>query len=263
MGFQLSEIKLLGLPRHRQMLLSRMKMKVLTNIPENIKKRIFYGRKCYCPVCESPIREYEQFGHIAKLWCPVCTSMRWQRFAWLFLKDCTNLFDGTSKKMLHIAPEIAFEPRLKQVPNLDYLTGDLLDPKVMLKVDVTNIPFPDGAFDVIFCSHVMEHVPDDRKALHEFVRVLSANGWVIFLVPIRMNQRTDEDLTVTDPREREKRFGQQDHVRYYGWDFEERLEEAGFQVDVVRASDMVEDTQFEEMGIDRKEVLFYCRKKQL
>lgn len=116
MGFQLSEIKMISLSRHRQMLLSRLKMKVLLSIPEGLKKVLFYGKRYYCPVCASNIRKYERFGHITKSWCPVCASMKWQRLGWLFLQSHTNLFDETPKKMLHIAPEIAFEPRLQQIP---------------------------------------------------------------------------------------------------------------------------------------------------
>lgn len=261
MGFQLSELKLMGLARHRQMLWSRIKMKLLLALPETWKKAGFYGKAHYCPVCASHIRHYQPFGHMTQSWCPVCASMQWQRFAWLFLQQQTNLWDGKPKRMLHIAPEIAFEPRLRRIANLDYLTGDLCNPHVMVKLDVTDIPFADQSFDVIFCSHVMEHVPDDRKALREFVRVLSTDGWAVFLVPIRMHRRTDEDLKVTDPQERERRFGQHDHVRFYGWDFEERLTESGFHVTVVRASDRLTAKQCEQMGIHAKEVLFYCRKQ--
>ncbi len=260
MNLLLSKMKLIGLPRHRQMLLSTAQMKVLLCLPDKVKKGLFHGRNYYCPVCENHISEYQRFGHIAKLWCPVCTSMRWHRLAWLFLQSHTNLFDEKPKKMLHIAPEVAFEPRLKRVNNLDYVTGDLYKPQVMVKMDVTEIPFPDSSFDAIFCSHVMEHIPDDKKALREFFRVLSSGGWAVFMVPIRMKKLTDEDPEVTDPTEREKRFGQQDHVRFYGWDFEKRLKEAGFGVTVVRANDIVDPNQFEYMGISDKEVLFYCEK---
>jgi SAM-dependent methyltransferase len=260
MYFQLSEIKIIGLTRHRQMLLSRMKMRILQNLPEKFKKVLFYGKNCYCPVCESYIHRYEAFGHLTRSWCPVCSSMRWQRFGWLFLKKRTNLFDGIPKKMLHIAPEVSFEPRLKQVTNLDYLTGDLFDPNVMVKMDVTDIPFPNNSFDTIFCSHVMEHIPNDRKALKEFFRVLNCDGWAVFIVPIRLDRLTDEDLTVTDPKEREKRFGQYDHVRFYGRDFEERLQEAGFKVTLVKASDLLEIDRLEFLGLREKEVLFYCQK---
>ena len=260
MGFQLTEVKLLGLTRHRQMLFSRIKMKVLLNLLEKLKKTLFQGTSCYCPVCDSHIRTYESFGHIAKSWCPVCASMRWQRLGWIFLKKRTNLFDGMLKKMLHIAPEVSFEPRLKRVTNLDYVTGDLFDPNVMVKMDVTDIPFDDKSFDVVFCSHVMEHIPDDRTALNEFYRVLNFGGWAVFMVPIRMHELTDEDLSVTNPQEREKRFGQQDHVRFYGRDFQDRLQQAGFEVTPIEATDLVEADKLEYMGLKEKEVLFYGQK---
>ena len=260
MGFQLSELKLLDLTRHRQMFVSRIKRKILSSLPEKPKKVFFYGKSCYCPVCNSDIRKYESFGHMAKCWCPVCTSMRWHRLGWIFLKKRTNLFDEMPKKMLHIAPEVSFEPRFKRIANLDYVTGDLLEPNVMVKMDVTDIPFDNNSFDVIFCSHVLEHIPNDRQALNEFFRVLNFDGWAVFIVPIRMHKLTDEDLNVTNPKERVKRFGQHDHVRFYGKDFEDRLLEAGFEVTPIRTIDLVEVDRLESMGLKEKEILFYCQK---
>ncbi|MGB3298951.1 MAG: class I SAM-dependent methyltransferase [Phormidesmis sp.] len=262
MGFQLSELSLIGAPRHRQMLFSRIKMKALLSLPKQLKQVFFQGEQCYCPICESHLRGYERFGHIANEWCPICTAMRRQRLMWLFLARDTNLLDGTLKRLLHIAPGVALEPRLKQVDNLDYTTGDLFNPDVMVTMDVTDIPFPNGSFDAAICSHVLEHVPDDRKAMREFFRVLLPGGWAVFMVPIRMDQLTDEDLSVSDPKEREKRFGQIDHVRLYGQDFEDRLIEAGFEVSVVHADDVVERSQFKRIGIKANEVLFYCKKKK-
>ena len=260
MSFLLSELKLLGLTRHRQKFLSLIKRKMLSTLPEKLKKVFFYGKSCYCPVCNSNIRKYESFGNIAKCWCPVCASMRWHRLSWIFLKKRTNLFDGMLKKMLHIAPEVSFEPRFKRIANLDYVTGDLFNPNVMVKMDVTDIPFDDNSFDAIFCSHVLEHIPDDRQALNEFFRVLNLSGWAVFLVPIRMHKLTDEDLDVTDPKERVKRFGQHDHVRFYGKDFEDRLQEAGFKVNIIKATDLVEADKLEYMGLKEKGILFYCQK---
>lgn len=258
--FLLRIMKLINFSRHNQMLLSRAEMKIYQSLPEKTKKVLFYGKAHYCPVCESPLRGYEPFGHMDNEWCPVCSAVSRHRLAWLFLQRQTNLFDETSKKMLHIAPEAAFEPKLKKITNLDYVTGDLLNPNVMVEMDITKIPFPDSSFDVVFCSHVLEHVPNDKKALNEFFRVLTHGGWAIFMVPIRMNKLTDEDLTVINPKEREKRFGQKDHVRYYGRDFEDRLQKAGFQVTVVSAKDLVEENQFKYMGVREKNILFYCQK---
>lgn len=251
---------MISLFTNRQKFLALAKRKILLSLPEKLKKVFFTGKTYYCPVCNSHIHKYEPFGIIAQAWCPVCGSMRWHRLAWLFLENRTNLFDGMPKKMLHIAPEVAFEQRFKRITNLDYLTADLLNPRAMVKMDITDISFPESSFDAVFCSHVMEHIPDDRKALSEFFRVLTSNGWAVFMVPIRMNKLTDEDLEVTDPKEREKRFGQHDHVRFYGGDFEERLKEAGFQVNVVFAENLVEVDRLKYMGLKKGDVLFYCQK---
>lgn len=178
----------------------------------------------------------------------------------VFLAENTTLFVKTPKKFLHIAPEIAFEQRLKRLKYLEYLTADLFDPNAMVKVNVADIPFPNDSFDAIFCSHVMEHISDDRKALREFLRVLTSGGWAIFLVPIRMNRLTDEDADVTDPKERERRFGQHDHVRFYGCDFEDRLRDAGFHVAVIHATDILDSSQIDQMRISSNELLFYCQK---
>ncbi len=161
--------------------------------------------------------------------------------------------------MLHMAPEVAFEPRLKQLSHLDYVTADLYEPGVIVNMDATNNPFPDDSFNAIYCSHVMEHIPDDSKAFSEFFRVLAPGGWAIFMVPIRMNALTDEDASVVDPKVREKRFGQYDHVRFYGKDFEDRLKAAGFQVSLFRPEDVAE-TNKPNRGLRESEVLFYASK---
>lgn len=118
----------------------------------------------------------------------------------------------------------------------------------MVKLDVTSIPFPGESFDVIFCSHVLEHVADDRKALREFFRVLKPKGWVVLLVPINARQ-TMEDPAIVDRDERKKVFGQEDHVRRYGPDYVERVEQAGFTVKVVRPVDLCKAGEIERLGL--------------
>ena len=163
--------------------------------------------------------------------------------------------------MLHIAPEVAFQAKLRKLKALEYLTADLHDPKAMVRMDITNIPFPDNSFDIVYCSHVMEHVVEDRKAFKEFYRVLAPNGWAIFLVPIKMDQRTDEDHpSVASPKEREKRFGQSDHVRMYGWDFRNRVEETGFQVITVKAKDPLGISDLENYAIKPEEINIHYQK---
>jgi predicted SAM-dependent methyltransferase len=108
----------------------------------------------------------------------------------------------------------------------------------MVRMDIMDIRYPDQHFDVIYCSHVLEHVEDDRKAMREFHRVLRSDGWAILLVPITARE-TFEDPSITTPEERLKTFGQEDHVRRYGPDYADRLRDAGFRVEVTRAGDLV------------------------
>jgi predicted SAM-dependent methyltransferase len=120
-----------------------------------------------------------------------------------------------------------------QQNNLDYVTADLLAPDVMVKMDLTDIPFPDGAFDAIICNHVLEHIIDDRKAMSELYRVLKPSGWAILQVPISLTlESTYEDFSITTEKGREDAFGQGDHVRIYGKDYKTRLQQTGFKVDI-------------------------------
>ena len=178
----------------------------------------------------------------------------------LFFPIRTNLFDGTPRKMLHIAPEAYLSRIFQQVPNLDYLSADLDSPRAMVKMDITNIQYPDNSFDVIICIHVLEHVPDDRQALSEFFRVLKPGGWAILQVPMSDREVTYEDFTITSPAERERHFGQTDHVRWYGRDYKDRLARAGFQVQVDRFTRELDSSEVRKNGLMYSEDVFLCRK---
>jgi SAM-dependent methyltransferase len=153
--------------------------------------------------------------------------------------------------MLHVAPEPCLAPRLSAIEELDYVSGDLEPGPRQLHLDVTALPFEDRHFDAIICSHVLEHVPDDRRALAELRRVLRPDGWAVLLVPI-LRERTIEDPTETDPAERLRRFGQRDHVRVYGRDFYERLRDAGFAVTIQRPVLDMTDAERERYGVTRR-----------
>lgn len=121
--------------------------------------------------------------------------------------------------------------KLSALRHLDYLSIDLESGLAMRKMDVTNLDLPDESFDVIFCNHVFEHIPDDQQAMRELRRVLKVGGWAILQTPIDYDrQTTDEDPSIADPQERIRRFGQADHVRVYGLDFFDRLRQAGWEV---------------------------------
>jgi ubiquinone/menaquinone biosynthesis C-methylase UbiE len=172
----------------------------------------------------------------------------------------TDLFDGDTKHVLHVAPEPAFEPRMKKQLGAGYVTADLDDSTAMVRMDITDIHYPDESFDVIYSAHVLEHVPDDRKAMREFHRVLRQDGWAILLVPITADT-TVEDRSVTDSAERLRLFGQEDHVRRYGPDYRERLEEAGFEVTVTHPSSFLKPDEIERMGISQAAgEIYHCTK---
>jgi hypothetical protein len=210
----------------------------------------YRGEGRWCPVCEHSSRKFRSFGEVRRqdAKCPRCGALERHRLTWLYLCRCTDLFDGRAKRVLHVAPEQWFEGRLKKRLGAGYLTADLVDPHAMERMDITRIPYPDETFDVVYCSHVLEHVPDDRRAMREFRRVLKPQGWAILLVPISASH-TLEDPTITDSAERRRLFGQADHVRRYGPDYTERLQEAGFRVTILQPWDIVARADAVRMGI--------------
>jgi ubiquinone/menaquinone biosynthesis C-methylase UbiE len=117
--------------------------------------------------------------------------------------------------------------------NLDYISADLYSPIVDVKADILDLPFEDESFDIVFCNHVLEHIVDDKKAMSELFRVMKKGGWGILQVPMKNSlEKTYEDFTITDPKEKQKHFGQYDHVRWYGMDYFERLQSVGFDTDI-------------------------------
>src|SRR4029077_12956219 len=159
------------------------------------------------------------------------------RLVWLYFQRRTSLFAPTPKRILHVAPERCFESRLRKRFGASYITTALASPRARVRLDVTRTPFPSRSFDVIYCSHVLQYVPEDRRAMGEVLRLLGDAGWALMMVPIT-ETRTLEDPAVVDPAARLRRFGREDQVRRYGADFEDRLREAGFDVKVTRAADL-------------------------
>lgn len=148
--------------------------------------------------------------------------------------------------------------------NLDYVTGDLLSPWADIKMDINAMPFEANTFDVVFCNHVLEHIPDDVHAMREIFRVLKPGGWSILQVPMNPGaQVTDEDISITDPRERERRFLQADHFRLYGKDYADRLSTAGFHVEINDLAVRLSEAERERFAVPAAELLYIGRKPQL
>lgn len=217
-----------------------------------------------CPLCEKTARRFRPFGggtiKRADAQCPHCGSLERHRLIWLYLRDETDLFSGTRpKRMLHVAPEPCLQERLKGEPLIDYLSADLEPGLADVQMDITAIDFAADSFDVIYCSHVFEHVPDDARAMRELCRVLRPSGWAILQVPILL-AHTEEDPSLTDPEERLRRFAQRDHVRAYGPDYAERLRAAGFEVRLDRYAERLGAERARRHGVLPQEVVHFCTK---
>ncbi len=164
---------------------------------------------------------------------PSTLSLERHRLLWLYLQNETDFFTA-EKKVLHFAPEQCFLKRFKNLKHLDYTTTDLESPIADVKADICKLPFEDNSYDIILCNHVLEHIPDDTKAMQELYRVLKPGGYGVFQIPQDLSRKqTFEDDSITDKKERAKIFGQYDHVRVYGRDYFEKLRSIGFKVEEV------------------------------
>ena len=191
---------------------------------------------------------------------PGTLSLERHRQMWLYLQNETNFF--THKlKVLHIAPEQEFLRKFKKMKNLEYTSADLFSPIVDVKADIVDLPFEDNSFDVIICNHVLEHIVDDRKAMSELYRVMKSGGWGIVQVPMKNSlEKTYEDVTITDPKERQKHIGQYDHVRWYGMDYFDRLKSVGFETEINFYSQKFSEAEIKRFGLNKNEILPVVRK---
>lgn len=234
----------------------------VAHIGMRIIKVFYLGKNVECTVCGHEFRKFLPYGRLSasrdNALCPHCLSLERHRLIWYYLKNDSNFFTD-ELKMLHVAPEYCFISRFKKLPGLDYTTGDLESPLADVMMDVHDIPFEDGTFDVLFCNHVLEHVEDDIKVMQEIRRVLKPGGWAILQSPMDLSlETTYEDLSITDPREREKHFGQDDHLRMYGRDYDKRLEKGGFEVELYNVWDTIGDDA-KRYGFMDGELLYIAR----
>jgi SAM-dependent methyltransferase len=208
-----------------------------------------------CPVCGYK-GVFISVGHPSR-WdarCLNCGSRERHRLLHLWITEGGG--DKLSgKRILHFAPEKAFQRRMRGNPL--YETADLMQRGVTHKVDITQVPLPDASYDVVMANHVLEHIHDDRRAMHELFRLLRPGGLALLTVPINPSRpQTYENAAATTPSERWAHFSAHDHRRYYGLDFADRLKEAGFTVDTFRMSPE-EEVRY---GLLRDEWLYIARR---
>lgn len=199
-------------------------------------KLYFKGDQFTDPIDGSSYRKFLPYGYQnlrQNALCPGTLSLERHRLLWLYL-DRKTTFLTDSIRVLHIAPEQVFYKKFKSFSHWDYTTSDLHSPLADVKADICALPFEDNSYDFILCNHVLEHIPNDLKAMEELYRVLKPGGTAILQVPLEEGrENTFEDDAITDQQERTRIFGQYDHVRVYGQDYYNRLEEVGFKATAV------------------------------
>ena len=196
---------------------------------------LYVGRGRRCPICGSQYRKFMPYGYVTSredALCPRCLALERHRMIWLWITRYTTLLQE-HPRLLHVAPEVSLMRHFRRLYGTsgNYITADLESPLADMHFDIQHIPLEDSSVDVVICNHLLEHVADDRLALREIHRVLRPGGWGIMLVPEdRSRATTFEDDSITDPKRRTELFGQYDHRRVYGRDYDRRLEDAGFSV---------------------------------
>ena len=193
--------------------------------------------------------------------CPHCFASDRDRLCALYLDS--SLQPGAAGLLVQFAPSTPLSRWIQETIkrrqlSLAYRTADLYAEGVDDLLDITDMKdYADGSLAFFICSHVLEHVADDRKALSELFRVLRPGGGGILLVPIVLGvEEIDEDPTVTDPLERWRRFGQDDHVRLYSKrGFLERVGDAGFVIAELDAHSFGLEC-FQQHGITPQSVLY-------
>ncbi|WP_396637096.1 class I SAM-dependent methyltransferase [Maribacter sp. R77961] len=225
---------------------------------------IYYSGSTYeDPIDGKKFRSFLPYGYEnprENVLSPSTLSLERHRLLWLYLKNETNFFKD-KLKVLHFAPEQSFYTRFKKLTNIEYTTTDLNSPLADVKADICDLPFDNNSFDVILCNHVLEHIPDDMKAMHELFRILRPGGWGILQIPQDLKRdKTFEDDSITDKKERAKIFGQYDHVRIYGLDYFDKLRTVGFNVEEVNYSKNLTGKEIDKYRLAQEEIIPVVRK---
>jgi hypothetical protein len=223
----------------------------------------FIGIKHKCPCCGWSLRAFTKGGSSLRSrpngYCPRCNSKPRHRWLWLYLQQHTDIFTRP-QRVLHVSPGYSTGWGFRKFSHLNYVSGEIkIRPFVQLQFDLTISSFATDSFDKILCIHVLEHIAEDHKAISELFRMLKPGGTTIIAFPIRMDQKTFEDPSITSPEDRKRHFGERDHKRFYGYDAVDRLQEAGFMVETLYARDLPQ-ADLIKYGLKAEEVMFICMK---
>ena len=249
---------------------------ILNTIPRPLLIRMSYvarpllalalkGNKFTDPIDGKSFRMFLPYGYGKQrnnALSPSTLSLERHRLLWLYLKNETDFFTSKEKKkVLHFAPEQAFYKLFRNQKNIEYTTTDLFSPLADVKADICDLPFENDSYDIIFCNHVLEHIPDDTKAMQELFRVLKPGGMGILQIPQDLKRETTfADDSITDQKERAAIFGQYDHVRIYGRDYFDKLRSIGFTVIEEDYTNKIAPELVEKYCLAKGEIIPVCFK---
>ena len=221
-----------------------------------LRPLLYRGDGVSCPCCRNDFSRLVTHRGVPNVRCPSCGSMERHRLLWLYLQQRTDV-QTRRYRVLHMAPEASIQRILRRLPNIEYISADLDSWRADVHCDIQDLPFPDESFDIVICNHVLEHIPDDRGAMSELVRVMAPGAWAVLMCPIaRQRAMTFEDPEVRTPADALRAYGQEDHVRLYGSDYRSRLEDAGLVVSVDRFLDDIAPEVIERYALRRTHDLF-------
>ncbi len=222
----------------------------MSRLRELARKFRYAGLARYCPLCRSHVRLFHPHGVVRRpnAVCPVCLSRDRHRLAWLWLREKSAL-GKAPMRLLHVAPEAVVAKRLQAMPNLHYISGDIVH-HAHLRMDVCKLPFADASFDFVYCSHVLNMVPDDRPAIAELLRILRPGAVVLLQVPIAQHEKTIELSPQSSKPERLAALGDPDMYRRYGLsELAQRMRCAGFEAEAVAWFQNFEPRQQRRLGL--------------
>lgn len=226
---------------------------------------MYRGNAVECNCCGGAFSKFLPYGNEVRenAVCPRCNALERNRVLWKYLTEEYQIQNQPFLKVLHFAPEKTLEKEMKKLDNLEYIGADLNPQLADYQIDITRIPYANEHFDLIICSHVLGHVPDEPKAIQEMKRVLDDSGLAIVMTVIDQHRpNTYENPNVKTPEEKLKLYGESDLVRLHGLDFQERLQAQGFEVEALdfRLNFSDNDQAKFGLGSGEREILFLCRK---
>jgi SAM-dependent methyltransferase len=256
------------------MIYHKLKQILFLVFPENILYKferllrnifaLFYkGNQVYCPICEQHFKKFIPLNpdkEKTNLLCPKCGSAQRQRLLWLYISGKFLVLTETLS-LIHFSPRPCLVHKLRSISGLTYITSDPVAGHMDRHYDLTHIDERDACYDLVVCYHILEHIRDDRKAMHEIYRILKLTGIALFQVPYH-EKETYEDPGIDSSAKRREAYGQQDHLRIYGYhDFIDRLKQTGFHVTPVQYAQQLGPVICAKYGLNEDEVIFVCRKE--